>query len=105
HPTIKDHALIATGAKVLDSITTGEHSEVGAGSVVLHDVPDHSTVVGIPGKVVVQHGKRVRRKLDQHTLTAPAAERCNELEAEVKLLREEITKLKEGMEKDVNYDI
>lgn len=105
HPTIKDHALIATGAKVLGSITIGEHSKVGAGSVVLHDVPDHSTVVGIPGKVVVQNGKRVRRKLDHHKLPDPVAERCNELEAEVKLLREEITKLKEGMEKDVNYDI
>ncbi len=50
HPTIKDDALIATGAKVLGSITVGQGSKVGAGSVVLRDVPDFSTVVGIPGK-------------------------------------------------------
>ncbi|MGE1104295.1 serine O-acetyltransferase, partial [Peribacillus simplex] len=48
HPTIKDDALIATGAKVLGSITVGQGSKVGAGSVVLRDVPDFSTVVGIP---------------------------------------------------------
>src|SRR5690625_7313461 len=57
HPTVKDNALIATGAKVLGSITIGESSKVGGGSVVLKDVPDHSTVVGIPGRVVVQNGK------------------------------------------------
>lgn len=61
HPTIKDDALIATGAKVLGSITVGEGSKIGAGSVVLHDVPDFSTVVGIPGRVVVQNGKKVRQ--------------------------------------------
>lgn len=58
HPTIKDDALIATGAKVLGSITVGQGSKVGAGSVVLRDVPDFSTVVGIPGKVVIQNGRK-----------------------------------------------
>src|SRR5699024_5227652 len=47
HPTIKNNALIATGAKVLGSITIGESAKIGAGSVVLKDVPDHATVVGI----------------------------------------------------------
>src|SRR5688572_32957863 len=51
HPTIKDNVLIATGAKVLGSITVGENSKIGAGSVVLKEVPPNSTVVGIPGKV------------------------------------------------------
>ena len=49
HPTIKDNALIATGAKVLGSITVGENSKIGAGSVVLRDVPPNSTVVGNSG--------------------------------------------------------
>ena len=48
HPTIQDNVLIATGAKVLGSITVGENSKIGAGSVVLKEVPAHSTVVGIP---------------------------------------------------------
>src|SRR5690625_6104204 len=73
HPTIKDNALIATGAKVLGSITIGAYSKVGASSVVLNDVPDHSTVVGIPGRVVVQNGERVH-KLDHHALPDPVSD-------------------------------
>src|SRR5579875_3189087 len=57
HPTIKDNVLIATGAKVLGSITIGENSKIGGGSVVLKEVPPNSTVVGIPGRVVIQDGK------------------------------------------------
>ena len=56
HPTLKDNVLVASGAKVLGSITIGENSKVGAGAVVLKDVPPNATVVGIPGKVVVQDG-------------------------------------------------
>ena len=58
HPTVKDNVLIATGAKVLGSITIGENAKVGAGSVVLQDVPANSTVVGIPGRIVVQDGSK-----------------------------------------------
>src|SRR5699024_12267839 len=64
HPTIKNNALIATGAKVLGSITIGESAKIGAGSVVLKDVHDHATVVGVPGRVVVQNGQKVRKNLD-----------------------------------------
>ncbi len=52
HPTIGNHVVIGTGAKVLGSIRIGAHVKIGAGSVVVHSVPDHSTVVGIPGRVV-----------------------------------------------------
>lgn len=96
HPTIKNNALIATGAKVLGSITIGENSKVGGGSVVLNDVPANSTVVGIPGRIVKQNGKRVSQKLDHHILPDPIADKMNELETEIKLLREELNKLKEG---------
>ena len=60
---LQDNVLIATGAKVLGSITIGENSKVGAGSVVLKDVPANSTVVGIPGVVVIQDGVKVKRNL------------------------------------------
>ena len=53
--------LIATGAKVLGSITVGENSKIGAGSVVLKEVPPNSTVVGIPGKVVIQDGVKIKK--------------------------------------------
>lgn len=92
HPTVKDHALIATGAKVLGSLTIGEHAKIGAGAVVLKDVPSHSTVVGIPGKVVRQHGKKVD-SLDHHKMPDPIEERCNNLQKEIDYLKNE---MKEG---------
>lgn len=104
HPTVKDNALIATGAKVLGSITIGESAKIGGGSVVLKDVPDFSTVVGIPGRVVKQHGKRVRRDLDHHKLPDPMADHFKQMQEEIDELKDEIAKLKEerSFEKDVN---
>jgi serine O-acetyltransferase len=52
HPTIGDGVVIGTGAKILGNIRIGDHAKVGAGSVVVRPVPDHSTVVGVPGRVV-----------------------------------------------------
>lgn len=94
HPTIKDNALIATGAKVLGSITIGKNSKVGAGSVVLYDVPDHSTVVGIPGRIVVQNGEKLRRDLDHHKLPDPVSEKIKGMEKEMEQLRKELDELK-----------
>lgn len=54
HPTLGRGVVVGAGAKVLGAITLGNHSKVGAGSVVVNDVPEHATVVGIPGRVVVQ---------------------------------------------------
>lgn len=88
HPTIKDNALIATGAKVLGSITIGENSKIGAGSVVLKDVPPNSTVVGVPGKVVVQDGKRIKKDLNHCDLPDPISDRFKALEAEVARLKQ-----------------
>jgi serine O-acetyltransferase len=94
HPTIKDNALIATGAKVLGSITIGENSKIGAGSVVLKEVPPNSTVVGVPGRVVIQDGKRIDRDLDHCNLPDPIADRIKELQLEIIHLKEEFTESK-----------
>jgi serine O-acetyltransferase len=59
HPTIGAGAVIGAGARVLGNIRVGENSRVGAGSVVLRDVPDNSTIVGVPGHIVLRGGKRV----------------------------------------------
>ncbi|UII56052.1 serine O-acetyltransferase [Cytobacillus spongiae] len=96
HPTIMDNALIATGAKVLGSITVGENSKVGAGSVVLKDVPPNSTVVGIPGKIVIQDGVKVRRDLNHSDLPDPISDRFKILEAEVEKLKKELADTKES---------
>lgn len=83
HPTIKDNALIATGAKVLGSITVGENSKIGAGSVVLKEVPPNSTVVGVPGRVVIQNGERINRDLNHSDLPDPIADRLKEMQTEI----------------------
>jgi serine O-acetyltransferase len=77
HPTLEHGVIIGAGAKVLGSITVGEQSRIGANSVVLRDVPAHSTVIGIPGTVVgtteslIEDGKI---NLDHHLMPNPVAE-------------------------------
>nr|WP_275296785.1 serine O-acetyltransferase [Bacillus sp. REN10] len=96
HPTVKDHVLIATGAKVLGSITVGENSKIGAGSVVLKDVPPDSTVVGIPGKIVIRDGKKVKKDLNHRDLPDPVADRLQAMEKEMNKLKEELNELQKG---------
>ncbi|WP_227397250.1 serine O-acetyltransferase [Jeotgalibacillus aurantiacus] len=95
HPTLEDNVLIATGAKVLGSIVIGQNSKVGAGSVVLNDVPANSTVVGIPGKVVVRDGKKVRRDLDHQDMPDPIWDRIRTLETELAFVKEQLKKERE----------
>ena len=52
HPTLKDNVMVSAGAKVIGSFTIGENSKIGAGSVVLEEVPPNCTVVGVPGRIV-----------------------------------------------------
>jgi serine O-acetyltransferase len=59
HPTLEDNIMVSAGAKVIGSLTIGKHSKIGAGAVVLRDVPPNSTVVGIPGRVVKQNGSQI----------------------------------------------
>ncbi|WP_026583295.1 serine O-acetyltransferase [Bacillus sp. J33] len=94
HPTIKDNALIATGAKVLGSITIGENSKIGAGSVVLHEVPPNSTVVGIPGRVKIRDGVKVAKDLNHTDLPDPIADRFKEMEKELQDLKNEVETLR-----------
>lgn len=72
HPTIGNNVVIATGAKVLGSFKVGDNSRIGAGSVVLSEVPPNSTVVGVPGRVVRQDGRKVETiNLDHADLPDP----------------------------------
>lgn len=102
HPTLEDNALIATGAKVLGSITIGKDSKVGAGSVVLHDVPPNSTAVGIPGRVVIQNGEKVKKDLNHQDLPDPVLDKFKEMENEINKLKIELEKIKEGKETNDN---
>ncbi|WP_432353428.1 serine O-acetyltransferase [Sporosarcina sp. A2] len=92
HPTLSDNVLVATGAKVLGNIIIGTNSKVGAGSVVLKDVPSDSTVVGIPGKVVISNGVRVKDRLN-HTLQDPVSDMCKAMDARIVQLELQLKEL------------
>lgn len=92
HPTIKKGAVIACGAKVLGSFTVGENARVGAGAVVLQSVPPNSTVVGIPGRVVVQNGERVN-KLNHHHIPDPVAIEFYRMQEQIISLKDQLERL------------
>jgi serine O-acetyltransferase len=104
HPTILNNVVVGTGARVLGNITIGENSRIGAGSVVLRDVPDNSTVVGVPGHIVLRAGKRVVIT-DPKQINDPLSEALAAVANEVKKLKEEVREL-QGREMGVNdgYD-
>lgn len=94
HPTIGDNVMISVGAKVLGSFTVGENSKIGAGSVVLSEVPPNSTVVGVPGRVVKRANRKVpREELDQIHLPDPVQNDLNSLKQENDCLREELGRM------------
>jgi serine O-acetyltransferase len=97
HPTVGSHVVVGAGAKVLGPITIGDYVKIGANSVVLQDVPDHSTVVGIPGKIVRIKDERVPDEalLDHINIPDPIADRFIDLQLQIDTLRKELDKLRE----------
>ena len=65
HPTLEQGVMVSAGASILGPVTIGEHSKIGAGSVVLKDIPPHSTVVGVPGRIVKQNGIKIEDDMSQ----------------------------------------
>ncbi|MBI4874419.1 MAG: serine O-acetyltransferase [Acidobacteria bacterium] len=94
HPTIGNHVVVGTGAKVLGNIRIGDCVKIGAGSVVVHPVPDHSTVVGIPGRVVRIAGEAVpEESLEHGKLPDPEAQEIDELRKRVDQLEAQVRAL------------
>lgn len=93
HPTIGNHVIISAGAKILGSFTVGDHAKIGAGAVVLHPVPPNSTVVGVPGRVVVQDGVRVGHELDHADMPDPVAKMFQCLQHKVIALEQRLESL------------
>lgn len=109
HPTLCDNVMVSAGAKIIGSFTIGENSKIGAGSVVLEEVPPNCTVVGVPGRIVKRDNIKVPRSdMDQVHLPDPVMEDitllqrensalCNriiEMEQEIRQLRIEVKKPK-----------
>ena len=83
HPTLKDNVMVSAGAKVIGSFTIGENSKIGAGSVVLEEVPPNCTVVGVPGRVVKRDNIKIPRSdMDQCHLPDPVKEDITLLQRE-----------------------
>ncbi|MGN0131490.1 MAG: serine O-acetyltransferase EpsC [Lachnospiraceae bacterium] len=96
HPTIGNNVMISAGAKVLGSFTIGDNSKIGAGSVVLEEVPPNSTVVGVPGRVVKRNNVNLPQdELDQVHLPDPVKEELLNLRESNRLLLERVEHLEE----------
>lgn len=94
HPTIGNNVMISAGAKVLGSFTVGDNSKIGAGSVVLHEVPPNSTVVGVPGRVVKRDNVRIPQEdLDQVNLPDPVLNDIRALQEQNRELQERVEAL------------
>jgi serine O-acetyltransferase len=94
HPTLCNNVFVGNNANVLGDITIGENSRVGAGSVVLHDVPPNSTVVGVPGHIIYRNGQRVLIT-DPHDVKDPLSDALIALSERVEQL-EQLEALRSG---------
>jgi serine O-acetyltransferase len=94
HPTIGNSVVIGTGAKVLGNISVGDHVKIGAGSVVIKPVPPHSTVVGIPGRVVRARSAQ-NEELEHGQLPDPEGQAIEELSKRVEQLEQQLRALAE----------
>src|SRR6476469_6369924 len=92
HPTLGNHVVVGTGAKVLGNITIGDYVKIGAGSVVIRSVPDHSTVVGIPGKIVRTRGDN--EQLEHGRLPDPEGQAIEELSRRIEQLEQQLSELR-----------
>ena len=93
HPTLEDNVMVSAGAKVLGSFTIGENSKIGAGSVVLKEVPPNCTVVGVPGRVVKMNDEKIPRlDMDQVHLPDP-------IENDIRALQEDNLRMHRQIQK------
>ena len=100
HPTLCDNVMVSAGAKVIGSFTIGENSKIGAGSVVLEEVPPNCTVVGVPGRIVKRDNIKVPRSdMDQVHLPDPVMEDITVLQHEYSALCNKIIDLEKEVKK------
>lgn len=90
HPTIGNNVVIGAGAKVLGNITAGDNSYIGANAVVIKNVPPNSTIVGVPGRVTQQEGKKIDFDLDHIHIVDPIMQNIEELQKRIEALEKKI---------------
>ena len=108
HPTLEDNVMVSAGAKVIGSFTVGKNSKIGAGSVVIEEVPPNCTVVGVPGRVVKMGDERIPRlDMDQVHLPDPISNDIRELQADNLRMHKQIQEMEKRMKcmRDENIEI
>ncbi len=90
HPTLGNNIVVGTGAKVLGNITIGDNSYIGANAVVVKDVPPNSTVVGVPGRITKQDGKKIDTAMDHVHVLDPVMQQIDELNRKIANLEEKL---------------
>lgn len=100
HPTIEDNVMISVGAKIIGSFTIGENSKIGAGAVVLKEVPPNCTVVGVPGRIVKRDNVKVPRSdMDQVHLPDPVMEDITTLQMQNVTIKEKLDEIEQQLTK------
>jgi serine O-acetyltransferase len=96
HPTLGNNVVVGVGAAVLGAVTVGDNSKIGGGSVVVKDVPPNATVVGVPGRVVLQDGKPVKAVPERPQVEMPDPEMTiiDRLQARIEALEREVERLR-----------
>jgi serine O-acetyltransferase len=86
HPTLGHNIVVGAGAKILGNINIGDNSYIGANAVVIKDVPPNSTVVGIPGRITKQEGRKMDMKLDHMQVSDPVMDKMSQLLGRIRTL-------------------
>ncbi len=105
HPTLLDNVMVGAGSKILGPVTIGNNVRVAAGSVVLANLPDNCTAVGIPAKIVRKNGQKVVEELDQIHVRDPIAEELELLERHYKAIEERLDRCRKLNMRDEKYNL
>jgi serine O-acetyltransferase len=100
HPTLGNNVVVGAGAKIIGAFRIGDGSRIGAGSVVVREVPSNSVVVGVPGRVTYRDGQRVTGEIDlnQTDLPDPVAKAIEQLMERLRALEGEVEELRKGLD-------
>jgi len=105
HPTVGNNVVVGAGAKILGNIRIGDNAYIGANAVVIKDVPANSTVVGIPGRITRQEGRKIDMKLDHMQVSDPVMENISRLLGRIKTLEQKTGCVAPENEDDIDYTI
>jgi serine O-acetyltransferase len=101
HPTLGDNVVVGAGAKIIGGFKIGDNSRIGAGSVVVREVPPNSVVVGVPGRITYKDGQRVDGiDLNQTDLPDPVSRAIEQLLERIRTLEGEVETLRKAVDRD-----